>query len=106
MTDKCGEQHPNLADVRCTLDPHPGPSHSYVGEFGEINWKAKKPVDKATYSMEQLEQVIEDHEIKLQQTMDTMQSSHGVHRDVINTLIPPMQTQLFLIKETLKLIKE
>jgi hypothetical protein len=104
MPPECGNNHPDFG-VGCQLEKGHTQDHWHKTTNGSVlTWPQVKP--KAAYTRAQLDQMIGDHEVKLQQTIDEIQSTSGLARDLINTLVPPMQTQLFLIKEVLKLVKE
>lgn len=105
MPSECGAVNPEIPGVSCNKEKHEGNSHTFKYNTGEVNW-ISQPKEAKPLSREQIEQVIGDHKIKLQQTLDEVKSSSNLGADLINTLIPPMQTQLFLIEEILKLVKE
>lgn len=105
MPPECGATHPEIPGVYCNTEQHEGIRHTFKYSTGQLSWTSQ-PKKSEPLSRSQIEQVIGDHKVKLQQTMDEVKSSSGIGPDLINTMIPPMQTQLFLIEEILKLVKE
>lgn len=104
MPPECGAVNPDIPGVVCNKDKHEGLRHTFKYNTGEVNW-VEKPKESKPLTMEQLTQVIGDHETKLQQTLDSVKNSRSLETDMVNTFVPMFQTQLFIIKEALKKIK-
>lgn len=99
MPPECNAVHSKF-QVKCTLDSGHSDDHISRSEGSEIRWPQVKR--EVSYTDAQLEQMIGDHEHKLNAMLAEMEHQKSLAGDLINTFVPIMQTQLFLIKETLK----
>ncbi len=102
-TVQCGDAHP-MFNVQCQSERRHEGDHSYTSEDGTTaTWPQKKVAVERIHSREQVQQMMADHEVLLEQTLDGVKNDHSLASDLINTLVPAMQTQLFLIKQVLGL---
>ena len=105
MPTECGSLHPDFK-VACQEDKHHQHDHVHKTESGSIiTWPKAKEKD-VIHTKAQMLQMIGDHKVKLQQTIDELKNSSGLGKDLIDTLVPPMQTQLFFIEQLVRGMKE
>lgn len=102
MPPECGSKHPELP-VTCELDfDHKG-SHRRMLQSGTVEWDQVK-VEK-TYTPTQLLSMAEQQSDKLEITLDAA-GNGSREADMIKTIVPIFQEQLFLIRQTLKVLED
>lgn len=97
MPPECGHLHPEVP-LECELDRGHKGNHQKTLKSGVISWEQAKT--EKSFSRDQIKQMMDDHEAKLQQTLDAA-GTGSRESDMIRTMIPIMQVQLNLIKYVL-----
>lgn len=104
MPPECGNEHPDLDGITCGEDlDHKGNHRRVLRSSNVLEWEQVKV--KQRFTKEQLISMIGVERDKLTQTLDAA-GTGSREADLIRTVIPIFQSQLYILEHAIDLLKD